>query len=481
MKPSIIRLRALEKQLYAYLYAMTVIDFDAETVAPEGSADGRAEATEVLSRASFDLLVNDGTAALLKEAAADAETEQERAEVRNLQRQYDEIARIPADEYAAFTKLCSQSVPAWTKAKRTNDFSLFAPYLEKLIAARRAQARYFAPDRDPYEVLLDRYEKGLTIAQCDEFFATLRETIVPLLADIQTRGKAVRTDFLDQEWPIDAQRRVSKKIMELWGLDPAHCYLAESEHPFTTEFWRGDVRITTHYMPRDIFSNLYSVAHEGGHALYELNINPDYDYTVVTHGATMGIHESQSRLFENLVGRSRAFVHYLYPTLKELFPAQLADVSAEEIWRDTDGKVDLFVAGVGTGGTVSGVGAGLKAHNPNVQIVAVEPSDSPVLSGGKPGPHKIQGIGAGFIPKTYNGEVVDNILQVTNDDAIRTSRELAGKEGLLVGISSGAAVYAAVELAKLPENEGKTIVALLPDTGERYLSTVLYAFEEYPL
>ena len=135
MKPSIIRLRALEKQLYAYLYAMTVIDFDAETVAPEGSADGRAEATEVLSRASFDLLVNDGTAALLKEAAADAETEQERAEVRNLQRQYDEIARIPADEYAAFTKLCSQSVPAWTKAKRTNDFSLFAPYLEKLIAA----------------------------------------------------------------------------------------------------------------------------------------------------------------------------------------------------------------------------------------------------------------------------------------------------------------------------------------------------------
>ena len=333
MKPSIIRLRALEKQLYAYLYAMTVIDFDAETVAPEGSADGRAEATEVLSRASFDLLVNDGTAALLKEAAADAETEQERAEVRNLQRQYDEIARIPADEYAAFTKLCSQSVPAWTKAKRTNDFSLFAPYLEKIIAARRAQARYFAPDRDPYEVLLDRYEKGLTIAQCDEFFATLRETIVPLLADIQTRGKAVRTDFLDQDWPIDAQRRVSKKIMELWGLDPAHCYLAESEHPFTTEFWRGDVRITTHYMPRDIFSNLYSVAHEGGHALYELNINPDYDYTVVTHGATMGIHESQSRLFENLVGRSRAFVHYLYPTLKELFPAQLADVSADEIWR----------------------------------------------------------------------------------------------------------------------------------------------------
>lgn len=162
-------------------------------------------------------------------------------------------------------------------------------------------------------------------------------------------------------------------------------------------------------------------------------------------------------------------------------PAQHVKTTAQEIWRDTDGQVDIFVAGVGTGGTVSGVGKGLKAHNPNIKIVAVEPSDSPVLSGGKPGPHKIQGIGAGFIPKAYDGTVVDEIIQVEGDDAIRTSRELAQKEGLLVGISSGAAVYAALQLARLPENEGKTIVALLPDTGERYLSTVLYAFEEYPL
>lgn len=155
--------------------------------------------------------------------------------------------------------------------------------------------------------------------------------------------------------------------------------------------------------------------------------------------------------------------------------------TAEEIWRDTEGKVDIFVAGVGTGGTVSGVGEGLKRHNPAIQVVAVEPSDSPVLSGGKPGPHKIQGIGAGFVPKTYNPAVVDRIIQVAGDDAIRTSRQLAQTEGLLVGISSGAAVYAATQLARQPENAGKTIVALLPDTGERYLSTVLYAFEEYPL
>ena len=155
--------------------------------------------------------------------------------------------------------------------------------------------------------------------------------------------------------------------------------------------------------------------------------------------------------------------------------------TAEEIWRDTDGKVDILVAGVGTGGTVSGTGKRLKELNPNIQIIAVEPADSPVLSGGKPGPHKIQGIGAGFIPKTYDAAVVDKVIPVDNDDAIRTSRELAKSEGLLVGISAGAAVYAAAQLAALPENKGKNIVAILPDTGERYLSTVLYAFDEYPL
>jgi cysteine synthase A len=162
-------------------------------------------------------------------------------------------------------------------------------------------------------------------------------------------------------------------------------------------------------------------------------------------------------------------------------PAIHKSTTGPEVWNDTDGTVDIFVAGVGTGGTVSGVGAYLKEKNPNIKIVAVEPADSPVLSGGAPGPHKIQGIGAGFIPKNYDPRVVDEILQVSNDNAILTSRQLAQQEGLLVGISSGAAAYAATVLAQRPENKGKVIVTLLPDTGERYLSTLLYAFEEYPL
>lgn len=155
--------------------------------------------------------------------------------------------------------------------------------------------------------------------------------------------------------------------------------------------------------------------------------------------------------------------------------------TGEEIWRDTDGKVDIFVAGVGTGGTVTGVGRALKAHNPDIRIVAVEPASSPVLSGGQPGPHKIQGIGAGFVTQTYGSDVVDEIIKVENDEALLTGRELSLYEGLIVGISSGASVSAALQLATRPENEGKRIVALLPDTGERYLSTQLYDYENYPL
>ena len=162
-------------------------------------------------------------------------------------------------------------------------------------------------------------------------------------------------------------------------------------------------------------------------------------------------------------------------------PQKHYDTTGVELWEQTGGDIDIFIAGVGTGGTVSGIGKRLKEKNPNIKIVAVEPKSSAVLNGGPSGPHKIQGIGAGFIPKTYNNEVVDEIFDVENDDAIRTGRQLAREEGLLVGISSGAAAFAASEIAKRPENKGKKIVALLPDTGERYLSTVLYAFDEYPL
>ena len=162
-------------------------------------------------------------------------------------------------------------------------------------------------------------------------------------------------------------------------------------------------------------------------------------------------------------------------------PEKHYQTTGVEIWEQTDGEVDILVAGVGTGGTISGVAKRLKEKKPGVKVIAVEPLSSPVLNGGQSGPHKIQGIGAGFVPKTYDSTLIDEVLDVENDDAIRTGRQLAQQEGLLVGISAGAAAFAAAEVAKRSENKGKKIVVILPDTGERYLSTVLYAFEEYPL
>jgi cysteine synthase A len=162
-------------------------------------------------------------------------------------------------------------------------------------------------------------------------------------------------------------------------------------------------------------------------------------------------------------------------------PERHYQTTGPELWQQTDHQIDIFVAGVGTGGTVSGVARYLKEQNPQVKVVAVEPASSPVLSGGQSGPHKIQGIGAGFVPKTFCAEVVDEILTVENDDAIRAAREVAQQEGLLVGISSGAALHAAIEIARREENRDKVVVVLLPDTGERYLSTQLYDFEDYPL
>lgn len=189
---------------------------------------------------------------------------------------------------------------------------------------------------------------------------------------------------------------------------------------------------------------------------------------------------------EGMKGAIRKAEELAKETPKSFIPQQFENpanpeihrqTTAEEIWRDTDGKVDIFIAGVGTGGTITGVGEVLKAKNPNVQIIAVEPADSPVLSGGNPGPHKLQGIGAGFVPRVLNVGIIDEIYKVGNEDAFRTVRQLAATEGLLVGISSGAATFAATQIAARPENEGKTIVVLLPDTGERYLSTPLFETE----
>ncbi len=332
MTQAMTTLRGLQHRLYAYNYAMNVIEYDDATIAPAGSSEGRGEALEELSGAVHAILSDPALPNLLNEARSGELTVQEAAEVRELQRLYDQISRIPADEYAAFAKLTGVAQSVWTKAKRTNDFALFAPYLEQIVDTRRRWAAYFDPDKAPYDVWLDQFERGASMEQLDAFFAKLRSRIVPLLKKIEASPCQPRTDFLDQEWPLEQQKELSARVMALMGVDPDHCVLAESEHPFTTEFYKGDVRITTHYFPRDLANNLYSVVHESGHALYEMHIADRLKYTVLAGGSTMGVHESQSRLFENYIGRSKGFVHTLWPVLNELFPQQLSGVTEREFY-----------------------------------------------------------------------------------------------------------------------------------------------------
>lgn len=326
-------LRDLQKKLYAFQFALNVIDFDAQTVAPSESYPGRGEALEVLSGIKYSLIADPSLPALLEKARSEERTEQEAAEVAELQRMYDETSKIPAQEYAAFVKLTTAAVNAWEKAKAASDFSLFAPYLEQIVAYRRRTAAYFDANKAPYDVWLDQYEKGLSMAQCDAFFDQLKAVIQPLVKEIGQRGAKIPCDFLKGTWPIEAQKMLSAAVMKLMGIDESHCVLSESEHPFTTEFYKGDVRITTHYHEDDMASNLYSVIHEGGHALYELHMADRLQYTCLSGGASMGLHESQSRLCENYLGRNLGFIRSLWPTLTELFPAQLAGVTPEAFYK----------------------------------------------------------------------------------------------------------------------------------------------------
>ena len=255
-----------------------------------------------------------------------------RRQVEELRRSCDQLARIPADEYMAYAELVSVAGNVWHKAKERDDFAMFRPYLQQLVEYNRKFAGYYDANKAPYDALLNEYERGVDMKMLDAFFAQLREAIVPLLQKIAEKPQ-IDDSFLHREYPVEQQKAFADYLMEVMGLDRGHCGLGETEHPFTLEFNNKDVRITTNYDLHNVASSLYSVLHEGGHALYELGIRDDVQYTCLTGGVSMGVHESQSRFYENLVGRSEAFVKAIYPKMQELFPRQLGDVSAEAFYR----------------------------------------------------------------------------------------------------------------------------------------------------
>lgn len=331
---AITKLDALQRKMFAYNHAMGVLYYDGATAAPAGSAANRGETMAVLSEAEYLMATGPEMIDLLDFLYAhnDELTQKQHRIVEMLRKDLAELRCIPQEEYAAASKLMAESTAAWHEAKPRSDFSIFAPYLEKVIETKKRFAHYVKPDIDPYEYYLDTYEPGLTRRKCDEFFAALRARVVPLLRRVQA-ARQVDASFLTGDFPLEAQRKLSDELMEIMRIDRSFCSIGETEHPFTTNFTKRDVRITTHYYPDNAVSSMYSVIHEGGHALYELHTADEDMYNGLGSGVSMGLHESQSRFYENLVGRSRGFVTFLAPRLRALFPQQLGGVSDDALYR----------------------------------------------------------------------------------------------------------------------------------------------------
>ncbi len=331
------KLRKLEKTHAAYVHALGVMEVDEATAAPSDSWEGRSITMGVLSEVMYDLIANPDNGALfayLKEHRQELD-EMALRELEVMDKNYQRMNRIPAEEYVAYNVLLNESQMNWKKAKAADDFSIFKPYLEQVVSYNRKFAGYYDPNVPAYDALLNEYEEGMTMDVLDAFFGRLREAIVPLLAKIRQKGNP-DTKIIGKHYPTAAQRELSGYLMDVLGIDRSHCTIAESEHPFTTGFNSKDVRITTHYYEDNFMPSIYSVIHEGGHAIYELGHDPKYNYTALYGGTSMGLHESQSRFYENLVGRSEPFIHYVFPKIKELFPQQLADVSAEDFYREVN-------------------------------------------------------------------------------------------------------------------------------------------------
>lgn len=327
-------LERLQKKLSAYEHAYSLIYYDGVTTAPKGTAGNRAQTLGVLSEEMYRLSTGEETLELLEflDGHRDELDHREARAVELLGKEIRMMQKIPMEEYIQFQRLLVEADDLWHRAKENNDWPLFAPVLEQLFAAHRKIAQYCAPEKAPYDYWLDHYEEGLSMERCDAFFATLRSHIVPLLHRVQQKPQ-LEDDILWGNFPAPAQQAFSLRLMEIIGLDLNHVGLATTEHPFTTSMGSHlDERITTKYHEDNFSNSMFSVIHEGGHALYDTGSADELAYTALDCGVSMGIHESQSRFYENYLGRSPAFCRYILPVLQEYFP-QLEGRTPEELYR----------------------------------------------------------------------------------------------------------------------------------------------------
>ena len=321
-------------KMKALHHAIGLFYLDGATVAPEESAEGRGKTLAYLSGCAYEI----ETAPALAEAARYLSQHREelnpleRREIQLFLRQSEYTASIPREEYVGYVTLLNRADAVWHRAKLESDYPAFAPIVKDIFATNVRFAKYYKPEQAPYDTALGRYERGLTMERTDAFFKALKDRIVPLLKKVMAKPQVDDSFLWGKVYPTELQRRFSDYLMDVITIDKKRCTIGETEHPFTTFFNKKDVRITTHYHEETPVYSMYSVIHEGGHALYELHSGDELEGTLLSGGVSMSIHESQSRFMENYIGRSRAFIELIFPKMRELFPEQLAGVTAEQMY-----------------------------------------------------------------------------------------------------------------------------------------------------
>ena len=335
IQDAIAKLYAWQSKMSAYEHAMSLIYYDGATVAPKGTAQNRAHTLAILSEESYKLSTSDEimeTLEFLDRNQAEL-SEKDRRLVYLSLKDIKEMKKIPMEEFIAYQELLVEADDVWHRAKENSDFELFRPVLEKIFETQIRFATHCAPEKHPYNYCLDKFEEGLTMDECDKFFSALKSKIIPLIRKISL-AKQVDDSCIHGHFSEIEQEKFSYELMKIMGIDLDHCGLGTTEHPFTTSIGsHHDVRITTNYDKENLSFSMFSVIHEGGHALYDMNSDDDLAYTILDGGVSMGIHESQSRFYENLMGRSREFVGYMFPKAQECFPEQLKDYTAEEFYK----------------------------------------------------------------------------------------------------------------------------------------------------
>ncbi len=334
MTKTIDKLMALQKKMKAYIYASSIFEWDQATGASKKGVATRAIARSVLAGDIYAIQTSDEMNEVLEKLEANTKELDEKtlAMVRECRKDYDDNTKIPKEDVMKYTEVIAKAESAWEKAKDKDDFEVFKPHLEEIVSYTRKFIAYRGYSGHPYNRALDDFEPGMTVEMLDVFFDELKETIIPLIKRIAKDGQAIKDEFLHLSFNCRDQERLSIEILKELGFDFEGGMLKESEHPFTLDIGSDDVRLTTHYYEDNLMSALLSTIHEGGHGIYEQGVSRDYAFTVLEGGVSMAVHESQSRFFENLIGRSRGYVGYILPKIKSYFP-QLEGVNEEAFYK----------------------------------------------------------------------------------------------------------------------------------------------------